>query len=254
MARRSKTILTCRKGKQHPPHSVTRRTYSHVISSILHIDSDLDAPFPLEIEDVTGVYSRVDLKPGQMCFYESAKAFHRRSIPMRGRHYGSLFLHYRPKNWSLSRDQIRLAVPPFWNQGLKDRSLDNEPEILETPLGDPSTVTFKLIESWPQHRRVDIIWLPHPTSPGQLYATLGAGTSTHVVRSFVGHNWRAVTASDDDSHPPIELARFTVARANEICVIALNQNTSENNRSQRGEDIVSGVSSRTLPMPRSNEL
>jgi hypothetical protein len=62
---------------------------THVISGILHIDSDLDGPFPIQIEDGTGELASLNLKPGQLMFYESAKCFHQRSIPMRGRYYAS---------------------------------------------------------------------------------------------------------------------------------------------------------------------
>lgn len=37
---------------------------SHVISGILHIDSDLDEPFPIQIEGSDGKLASVDLKPG----------------------------------------------------------------------------------------------------------------------------------------------------------------------------------------------
>merc|ERR1712167_331080 len=45
---------------------------THVISGILHIDSDLDGPFPIQIEDGTGELASVDLSPGDIMFYESA--------------------------------------------------------------------------------------------------------------------------------------------------------------------------------------
>merc|ERR1711963_1298914 len=51
---------------------------SHVVSSVLHIDHDLDEPFPFEIEDWRGEYAKVNLEAGDMVFYESAKCFHRR--------------------------------------------------------------------------------------------------------------------------------------------------------------------------------
>jgi hypothetical protein len=57
---------------------------THVISGILHVDSDLDAPFPIQIEDATGELASLDLKPGQLMFYESAKSYHKRSVPMQG--------------------------------------------------------------------------------------------------------------------------------------------------------------------------
>lgn len=51
---------------------------THVISGILHIDSDLDEPWPIQMDNAKGVMGSVSLKPGQLCFYESAKTFHQR--------------------------------------------------------------------------------------------------------------------------------------------------------------------------------
>ena len=62
---------------------------TRVISGIVQIDSDLDGPFPIQIEGGTGELASLNLKPGQLMFYESAKCFHQRSIPMRGRYYAS---------------------------------------------------------------------------------------------------------------------------------------------------------------------
>jgi len=93
---------------------------THVISSVVHIDDDIDEDFPLEVQDIHGVYQPANLKPGEMVFYESAKCFHRRATPMKGRFHANLFLHYRPKGWmqqSLTRHEIRLMVPPHWDQG-----------------------------------------------------------------------------------------------------------------------------------------
>ena len=39
-----------------------------------------------------------------MVMYESAKQYHARLTPMRGRHYGSVFIHYYPAeawNWTM---------------------------------------------------------------------------------------------------------------------------------------------------------
>jgi hypothetical protein len=42
------------------------------------------------------------MEPGDMVMYESAKQYHARLTPMRGRHYGSVFIHYFPAadNWN----------------------------------------------------------------------------------------------------------------------------------------------------------
>ena len=46
--------------------------------------------------------AQVNMEPGDMVMYESAKQYHARLTPMRGRHYGSVFIHYFPAadNWN----------------------------------------------------------------------------------------------------------------------------------------------------------
>ena len=59
---------------------------TRVISGIVQIDSDLDGPFPIQIEGGTGVLASLDPKPGQLVFYESAEGFHQRSAPISHTH------------------------------------------------------------------------------------------------------------------------------------------------------------------------
>ena len=56
----------------------TDRLETHVISSILHVDRDYGEkePWPIVIEGVDGVTTEVDLQPGQLLLYESAKCTH----------------------------------------------------------------------------------------------------------------------------------------------------------------------------------
>ncbi len=72
------------------------RAETHVISSIVHIDSASDRPWPLHIEDHCGVEHEICLEPGQMLLYESATCAHARPTPFEGNHYGSLFVHFKP--------------------------------------------------------------------------------------------------------------------------------------------------------------
>jgi len=82
---------------------------SHIISSILHVDRDVDEPWPIAIEGFDGKTVEVDLKPGEMLFYESTKCMHGRPRPLKGRFYASLFMHYHPVGWSLPKqDAIKL--------------------------------------------------------------------------------------------------------------------------------------------------
>ena len=89
------------------------RSETHVVSAILHVAHDLDEPWPLEIEDHDGRVHALSLEPGQLVYYESAKQYHSRLTPMRGRHYGSLFLHWYPKHhWNWTMWDVHTAVPP----------------------------------------------------------------------------------------------------------------------------------------------
>jgi len=75
----------------HTDHSET-----HVISSILHVDRDTDVPWPIVIEGYDGKTHEVDLQPGEMLLYESAKCNHGRPRALQGKWYTSLFIHYKP--------------------------------------------------------------------------------------------------------------------------------------------------------------
>jgi len=89
------------------------RSETHVISCIFHIGHDLDEPWPLEIEDHDGNVHAVNMEPGEMVMYESAKQYHSRLTPMRGRHYGSVFIHYFPAvAWNWTMWDVHVAVPP----------------------------------------------------------------------------------------------------------------------------------------------
>jgi hypothetical protein len=68
------------------------------------VGHDLDEPWPLEIEDHEGNIHAVNIEAGEMVMYESAKQYHARLTPMRGKHYGSVFIHFYPKhgwNWTM---------------------------------------------------------------------------------------------------------------------------------------------------------
>ena len=177
---------------------------THVISSILHIDSKLRAPFPIEIEDASGAYASVSLEPGQMMFYESAKCFHRRSVPMQGDYYGSLFLHYRPKRWTFSRDDIRVAVPPFWADGLgrtDDSARAQEEDAAAAAAaavllpGESATLTVELdAASEPPAWPVVLEWLRPGTRERVPVAIATKDDSQQLLQTFVGHEWLVTDA------------------------------------------------------------
>ncbi len=79
-------------------HNHVDRTHTHIISSTICVDSRLDEPWPLYLEDIEGRPHNVNLKPGEYVFYEGAKLVHGRPWPLKGDYYIGMFVHYRPVN------------------------------------------------------------------------------------------------------------------------------------------------------------
>lgn len=102
------------------------KVHTHVISSIVHIGHHYDSPaepWPIEIEDHFGNLHAVNLEPGDMLFYESAKCLHGRMKTFKGRYYASIFVHYQPvdKNiWDFDVEKIIASIPPHWRKGVQD--------------------------------------------------------------------------------------------------------------------------------------
>lgn len=133
------------------------RVETHIISAILHIDRDEDAaPWPLVIEDHDGVEHSVELQPGQLLFYESAKMPHARPSAFEGRFYCSVFVHFRPVGWNMTHEGTIAHLPDDWARG-----------TVSTPLESVSPKTFNA-------RLRDAIDLrPPPGMPvGKAYVTL----------------------------------------------------------------------------------
>ena len=93
------------------------RLQTHVVSSIIHIDHDGE-PWPLVIEDHQGRTHHVLLEPGEMLLYESASCPHARPEPFRGRHYSSVFVHFRPVDgWDIDEATLSQTSPRELDEG-----------------------------------------------------------------------------------------------------------------------------------------
>ena len=70
---------------------------SHVVSAIINVAQDgMNTDWPLEIKGHDGKYHFVNMKPGEMLLYESAKCLHGRPQELDGDGYSNIFLHFRP--------------------------------------------------------------------------------------------------------------------------------------------------------------
>lgn len=74
------------------------REKTHIISSTICVDYQLNHPWPLYIEDIHGRPHEITMEPGEMVFFESAKLLHGRPYPLDGRYYAALFAHYTPSH------------------------------------------------------------------------------------------------------------------------------------------------------------
>ncbi len=71
------------------------RIKTHVVSVILNIDQEVDSDWPLVIDDHYYRRHNVQLKPGEMVFYEGARLKHGRPSALRGRRYANVFVQFK---------------------------------------------------------------------------------------------------------------------------------------------------------------
>lgn len=73
------------------------RITTHAVSLIVNIaQGNLTAPWTVEVYDHASRLHEVKMEPGDIVYYESAKALHGRNSPLAGGFYANLFTHYRP--------------------------------------------------------------------------------------------------------------------------------------------------------------
>lgn len=73
------------------------RITTHAVSLIVNIaQGDLTSPWTVEVYDHADRLHQVVMEPGDIVYYESAKALHGRNTPLEGGYYANIFTHYRP--------------------------------------------------------------------------------------------------------------------------------------------------------------
>lgn len=74
------------------------RSQTHVLSTILHIASeDMREPWPVEVVGFDGKRQTINMKHGDLLFYESAKLIHGRPKYLKADKFINAFAHYRPR-------------------------------------------------------------------------------------------------------------------------------------------------------------
>jgi len=67
-----------------------------VTSAIINVDQDVDEDWLLEVWGHDGKPYNISMKPGDMVLYESHSLLHGRPVPMRGKFYANIFIHFEP--------------------------------------------------------------------------------------------------------------------------------------------------------------
>ena len=111
------------------------RIESHILSVVYCVDakySDPHAPvWKMEADpDLTGQHATVEVKPGQIFYYESAKLAHGRPTVLQGDYSAHIFVHYRPVGWNYQNVDRVYGVPPGWaDERLPDRPAPTKEEL-----------------------------------------------------------------------------------------------------------------------------
>lgn len=73
------------------------RINTHAVSLIVNVaQGNITAPWTVEVYDHADRLHEIVMEPGDIVYYESAKALHGRNTPLAGGTYTNLFTHYRP--------------------------------------------------------------------------------------------------------------------------------------------------------------
>lgn len=75
------------------------RLETHIISAIINVDQQVDADWPLAIDDNYYRRHQLILKPGDVVFYEGARLEHGRPTPLEGERFANIFCHFKPVDY-----------------------------------------------------------------------------------------------------------------------------------------------------------
>lgn len=74
------------------------RINTHAASVIINVHQEgMRSPWPVQIYDFANRLHEVNMEPGEILYYESARCLHGRMTPLHGSKYVNVFSHYRPK-------------------------------------------------------------------------------------------------------------------------------------------------------------
>ena len=76
-----------------------------VLSALVNVAQDVDAPWPIELYGHDGRAHNVTLAPGDMVLYEGHSVVHGMPFPLAGRHSVHVVAHFEPRGHALRREE-----------------------------------------------------------------------------------------------------------------------------------------------------
>jgi len=117
------------------------REATHAASLIINVDqSEIREPWAIEIYDHAYRLHEIEMSPGDIVYYESAKCLHGRMKPLQGAYYVNLFAHYRPlgdPEWFL-KPNPEGTVEPLIDLNGECYEADGGDRVCESPIVLPT--------------------------------------------------------------------------------------------------------------------
>lgn len=123
------------------------REATHAASLIGNVaQSNIREPWTVEIYDHADRLHEIEMSPGDIVYYESARCLHGRMKPLRGDYYVNLFTHYRPigdPQWFL-KSNPEGTVPPLIDLSGDCYTNEDNSQYCDPPIVLPTLSPSKL--------------------------------------------------------------------------------------------------------------
>jgi hypothetical protein len=130
-------------------------------------------------------------------------------------------MHYRPKTWTMTRDEPRFAIPPYWADGLPAREEEEPASSSQQQSNDDGRVAITFTNTL--HDDVELKWI-NPQGQSETHQANIPAHGEIMLNSYVGHSFVALSKSTnkvvgrvtlDASHNQIKMD-IGSANANEL--------------------------------------
>eukprot|EP01036_Dinobryon_divergens_P037626 gene37626-49268_t len=115
----------------------TDRESTHAVSMIVNIAQfGIRKPWMVEIYDHADRLHEIEMAPGDVVYYESARCLHGRMTPLEGDYYVNLFTHYRPvgdPEWFLKPNPPGTPEPLIDITGVEVPTLSPKGHVVKSP-------------------------------------------------------------------------------------------------------------------------